>query len=151
MARVVDFGKLCKQGAHRWRNRHQSQRRFSGDTKGSFRADKRSQEIVPRLLRTRSTQINYPTSCEHNATAQYMIGSRAVFQAMDATGALRNISTNRTGWLARGIGNVMQIKGRSGARHLQVDDTGLHHCDTIGRVDLENLAHAREFNYHALI
>ncbi len=80
-----------------------------------------------------------------------MVGSRSVFQAVDAAGAFCNVSTNCAGRLARRIGNVIQAELRRRPGHLQVDDARLDHRQTIRLVELEDFAHPRQLDYNAFI
>ncbi len=65
-----------------------------------------------------------------------MISRRSIFQAMNATGVLGNVPANGARRLARRIGHIVKTVRRDGAREVRINQSGLHHRQTIFYIDL---------------
>src|SRR6185503_19933974 len=94
------------------RHLRQLQGRFSCDPECSFGADECSEQVVTRCIDSCASEIDDLASGENHSTTKHVVRGRSIFQAMNTAGTLGDVASDRAGWLARRIWNVIQTKRR---------------------------------------
>ena len=148
VVQTVEVGKEC---SHRLRQRHEPHPHIGRDTEATFRADKKSQQVVSLSVTIRIAETpNVPVG-QYDVECNDMIECDAVLEAVRPTGVLRDIAADGTHRLTGRIGRVVQSQRGDGAREPCVHDTGLNMRDAIGPVDFHDACEAIEAEqYHTV-
>ncbi len=124
----------------------QAQRNLGGHAEGTFRADKKTREIVARPLGT-TAEFDDLAIGQHPSHAQNMIGGYAILKAMNAARVFGNVAPNRANLLTGGVGGIVVACTTNGLGHAVVDDTGLHRNALVIEINIDNAAHPGRGNH----
>ena len=135
----------CRQhGRHTLGAHEQADGDLGDDGQGAFGADQQPHQIVAGAVGRGATDAHdLTTGNQHRFQCQHVIRGDTVCQAMGATGVLRDVAANRAGWLAGGIGGIVQPVRRYPVRQFGVDHPRLDDCDSISQVHAPDAVEAR--------
>ena len=80
-----------------------------------------------------------------------MIRGSAVLQTVNAAGVFGYVSADGARRLAGRIGNIIEAMVSQSPRQVGINQPSLHYRETIFGIDIQYLAHARQFDYNAAI
>ena len=123
---------------------------FGNQAEQAFRAIDECQQIVTRRVQCPGTKLKYfAVQCDHSHLHHIMY-REAIFQAVNATCILRDISANGAHDLARWIGRIEQSVRSRGSRHRRICHARLHPRCARRRIDVQYFIHARQHRENAV-
>src|SRR5690606_30805099 len=110
----------------------------------TFRTGHESEEVVALWVQVLAAQPDDLAVHQHHLDAENIVGGKAVFQAVNAAGVLRDVAADGAGDLRGRVRRVIEAFMLHRLGDAQVGDTRLRDHNTVGIVDLEDaveLAH----------
>ena len=117
-----------QQGSHRLGDAAQTERDPGGDTQRPLRADESAEQVVAgRIRRPAAPDVRHRAVRQHDLRAHDVVRGKAVLQAVDAAGVLRQVAADGGDDLAGRVGGVVVALVGDLLAHPHVDDAGLDH------------------------
>ncbi len=130
------------------RSGDQFQQHLGDDQQQPFRADGHRQQIESGSVRRAAPELDRFSIDGIAADTEYVVNRESVFQAVDPSGILRDVASDRASQLRGRIGRVIQGVGCGGFGDLEVTDTRLHARCARSRVDIENAIQSCQRQHH---
>ena len=129
----------------------QPHRGLGDDAELSLGADDQREEVVARRIEIIAADIEDLAIHHHDADAEHVVRRHAVFQAMGATGIGGDVAADGAGDLARRVRRIEEAVTCGRLGDADIGNAGLDAGDAVGRVDRQNLGHAREADHERVL
>src|SRR2546421_537634 len=131
------------------RSPHHPENHFRRDPQGAFGPDEHAAQIVSRSIERGAAEVHERAVREHHLQTEDVRGGEPILEAVGAARVLGDVAADGT-HLLRGRVRGIEVVGRDGLGHAQVEHTRLHHDPGIRNVDVQNAIHPRQADHDAV-
>ncbi len=134
-----------------FRRLQQPHRGLGDDAELALGADDQREEIIARRIEIIAADIENLAIHHHDADGEHVVHRHPVFQAMRAAGIGGDVAADGAGDLARRVRRIEEAFGCGGLGDADIGEAGLDAGNAVGRVDRQNLVHAREAEHDRVL